>query len=226
MKGTRDYGFPANKSLAWNAQSWAVNREVAGDEEGAFSQGRSMVFGAAQPSWNSVECCSQRTVGPRTSPLARAGMQKCGLKQEPLVTDGVINVKFFYLGIAKKDIFKLDKNDKMKEWARGKIQVQLWTSEDQKVEGPGSRVERESIPCGSWQHPPTCRVLLCPHSLTPLPVLEDRPQSVTCFPPLKNHSSRGGSSQTCIFEEQPTLPVVSFLSSWLRMNDKKTRLIF
>lgn len=54
-------------------------------------------------------------MGPRTSPLARAGMQKCGLKQEPLVTDGVINVKFFYLGIAKKDIFKLDKNDKMKE---------------------------------------------------------------------------------------------------------------
>lgn len=33
------------------------------------------------------------------------------------------------------------------------------------------------------------------------------------FPPLKNHSNQRGSSQACIFEEQPALPVVSFLLS-------------
>lgn len=99
----------------------------------------------------------------------------------------------------------------------GRIQAHVWTARDQRKYTQnwpfwGWREERGGIPMG-------LPLFLSSHTLpsitlTLLLVCTLRGDlKALLFPPLKNHSNRRGSSQACIFEEQPALPVVSFLLS-------------
>lgn len=95
-----------------------------------------------------------------------------------------------------------------------RIQAHLWTARDQ-------RTCTQNWPFWGWREerggmglPLFLSLTLPSITLTLLLVCTLRGDlKALLFPPLKNHSNQRGSSQACIFEEQPALPVVSFLLS-------------